>query len=74
MQTICTSYFVDPDLLNQGVPVEFLEKSNAVELTHEYEALLSPHEVGAKKNKQEAKKWMKAICSPNKPKDEVKNG
>lgn len=72
MKTTCTSYFVDPNLLKKGVPVESLEKTQEIELDHTYEALLSPNEAGAKKNKEEAKRWMKAICNAHKspPKQE----
>jgi hypothetical protein len=72
MKTTCTSYFVDLTLLKQGVPVEALEKTQEIELDHTYEAILSTHETGAKRNKQEARKWMRAICNAHKapPKEE----
>jgi hypothetical protein len=66
MKTTCTRYFVDPVQLRNGVDIEFLEKKNEIELSHAYEAILSPHEVGAKKNKQQARKWIEAISNSHK--------
>jgi hypothetical protein len=66
VKTTCKRYFVDPNLLNSGVPIEALEKSEEIELSHAYEALLSPHEIGAKTNKETARKWIEAISTPSK--------
>jgi hypothetical protein len=66
MKMTCTRYFVDVGLLNDGVPVDELEKHSLQELPSAYEALLSPHEIGAKGNLKVAENWKNFIASPQK--------
>ena len=66
MQRTCKRYFVDPEKLIDGVSIESLEKHGEQELNHQYEALLSFSETEAKKNKEQARKWLEAISAAHK--------